>query len=367
MREDQVGFGGGEQHRQAEQRETLHSGIVYHYNVTMTAVTTLDAAGARLFAAERLGLPVTEVNTTPLAGGISNDVVLVETPSQRFVLKQALGQLRVKEDWFSDRDRIFREAAVLQRLEPLLPPGSVPQVLFVDRDHFCYAMTAAPAGSAMWKTSLMRGDVRARVAANIGRLHGELLRVSWNNDELAREFGDQTPFEQLRLQPYYEFTAQRNAEFQRQFEAAQTRCRTQRVSLVHGDWSPKNMMVSEDGSVMVIDFEVIHYGDPEFDIAFLLNHLMLKSLYRPDSARAYHEAARQYWQALAESVPGQAGYLEEGSLRQLPLLMLARLDGKSPAEYIKGEALRTNVRQLAEALLRNPPESMTELWTRMPQ
>ena len=53
---------------------------------------------------------------------------------------------------------------------------------------------------------------------------------------------------------------------------------TCRSVLVHGDFSPKNLLVSGD-RLVIIDCEVAWYGDPAFDLAFLLNHLCLKALY----------------------------------------------------------------------------------------
>lgn len=334
--------------------------------MTMTAIPALNTAGARAYVSDRLRLPVEAVITTPLSGGVSNDVVLVETPDSRFVLKQALGQLRVRENWFSDRDRILREARALERLAPLLPSGALPQVLFVDPAHFCYAMTAAPPDAEMWKSKLMRGEVSLAVAAALGKLHGALLQMTWNTPEWNCEFGDQTAFEQLRLHPYYEFTAKRYPEFRPQFQAAQEQCRHQRVSLVHGDWSPKNIMVSGE-SLMVIDFEVVHYGHPAFDTAFLLNHLILKSFHLPAFSDSYKAAAQHYWRALSENIPEQASSLERATLAQLPLLMLARMDGKSPVEYIQDNALRQNIRQYAQALLHEPPANLPEVWERLPQ
>lgn len=326
----------------------------------MTEIPALDAAGAPDYIARRFGITPEQVKVTALSGGISNDVLLIETPAERFVLKQALGQLRVRDYWASDRERILQEAAVLQRLAPVLPDDALPRVLFVDPSHYCYAMTAAPPGAQMWKTLLMRGDVSAAVAERIGALHGLLIRHSWDAPEYARDFGDQTNFEQLRLEPYYQFTAARHPELASCFAAAQHRCRTNRHSLVHGDWSPKNMMVSED-SVMIIDFEVVHCGDASFDVAFLLTHLMLKSFYNPAALPAYREAALQYWQSLTAAYPGAVEDLQAGTLLQWPLLLLARMDGKSPAEYIQQ---KDPIRAFAYDLLQRPPQTIAEAWER---
>jgi thiamine kinase-like enzyme len=122
-----------------------------------------------------------------------------------------------------------------------------------------------------------------------------------------------------------------------------------RESLVHGDWSPKNFLVSA-GAVMAIDFEVIHFGDPSFDTAFMLNHFLLKSFYRPQWVESYAEAAAGFWRTFISGIPREATWMERATLQHLGWLLLARVDGKSPAEYIRGPELQKRVRELERAL-----------------
>jgi aminoglycoside phosphotransferase (APT) family kinase protein len=329
-------------------------------------VLELDEKAAPAYVAERLGIDIGKITATSLGGGISNHVVLIETPEQRFVLKQSLPKLRVEEDWFSDRERIFRESSSLRKLSPLLPAGTLPEIVFEDRDQFAYAMTAAPARAETWKAKLMNGIVDLANAEEVARIQAFIMRVSWQSPEWEGEFGDQTAFEQLRLNPYYEVTADRHPELGPYFARAIERCRTHRCCLVHGDWSPKNMMV-DGGTVMAIDFEVIHYGDPSFDCAFLLNHLLLKSFHRPQWAALYRRAAESYWHTLVQAVPEDTGWLETATLEQVPLLLLARVDGKSPAEYIREPGLRTHIRQFAVDLLAKPALEVREVFKRLSQ
>ncbi|MCL5745510.1 MAG: aminoglycoside phosphotransferase family protein, partial [Acidobacteria bacterium] len=210
---------------------------------------------------------------TVLGGGISNTVLLVESGSCRFVLKQALGKLRVEQDWFSDRRRILRESRAMRALKPHFPPGAVPEILFEDRTNLIFAMSAAPEDAKTWKELLLAGEVDFEVAEQAGRMLASMVRISWKRPEWEEAYGDQTVFEQLRLDPYYRTTASRHPELGAHFTRLIEESRARRVSLVHGDWSPKNFLVSQ-GAMLAIDFEVIHFGDPAFDSAFLLNHLL---------------------------------------------------------------------------------------------
>lgn len=316
----------------------------------------LDPSSARRYLADR-GIEAGRI--TALGGGVSNVVLLVETSSGRFVLKQSLGKLRVAEDWFSDRARIFREGSALRVCGRMLASGAVPEVLFEDREHFAFAMSAASASARTWKELLLGGQTDDDTARCAGEMLGRMVAGTRHDAECAREFGDLTIFDQLRLDPYYRSTAARHPDLAHRFEALIEDCRARRVSLVHGDWSPKNFLV--DGSaVMAIDFEVCHFGNPAFDSAFLLNHLLLKSFYRPRRAASHARLASIFWQAFSERVPEESGWLGGATLAHLGGLLLARIDGKSPAEYIRDEGLKQRIRGWARRLLLDPPERIEQ-------
>lgn len=309
-------------------------------------------------ASDYLGYPCT---ATFLGGGVSNTVLLIESPKGRFVLKQSLGKLRVEQDWFSDRRRIFRESSAMRQLARVLPPGAVPEILFEDRENYLFAMSAAAPESEPWKDLLLRGEVYPDTAESIGGLLGTMIACTWKDLQAEAEFGDQTIFGELRLDPYYRSTASRHPDLAAWFGALIQESQSRRHSLVHGDWSPKNFLVS-GASVMAIDFEVIHFGDPSFDAAFLLNHLLLKSFYRPQSSVGLHAAARRFWTAVTEAVPPSNDWFETATIQHLGALLLARIDGKSPAEYIREEALKTEIRAYARRLILDPPKRIGDIY-----
>jgi 5-methylthioribose kinase len=295
------------------------------------------------------GLPSPD-NVCELGGGVSNTVLLVETAGCRIVLKQALAKLRVEQDWFSDPRRIFRESAAIARLAPVFPHGSLPEILFEDHENFAFAMTAAPPEAETWKARLMRGEVDPAIAARIGEMLSAMVNATWHSPTWERTFGDRTVFDELRLDPYYRATAARHPDLAAHFDRLIER---RALSLVHGDWSPKNFLVAGD-AVMAIDFEVIHFGDPAFDSCFLLNHLVLKAFYNPHCRDRYRTAAIRFQHALGDWA----------TLAHLGALMLARVDGKSPAEYLQPD-LRPRVRAFARDLILRPPASIEEVFDRL--
>jgi len=317
---------------------------------------TAETLGAYL--AERgLASDPAALSIRELGGGVSNCVSLIEGPGIRWVAKQSLRRLRVKDNWLSQRERVFREAAALRSLGPTLD-SAVPRVVHVDRANFLFVMTAAPEGSVVWKESLLDGQVRMQVAQRAGEMLAAMIKASQQEPALQHQFADRTVFDELRIDPYYRTTAARCEEAREALERLIEDSWGIQSSLVHGDYSPKNMLVCGD-SIFLIDFEVVHWGDPAFDSGFLLNHLMLKSFHQPQYAELYFRAARTFWKALSAGLNGAPVVdFEVMTVRHLGGLMLARMDGKSPVEYIRDEGVKSRVRRAAVRLLTVRPRKI---------
>jgi hypothetical protein len=321
----------------------------------------LDAESAPGWLAAR-GFPIADVRCTELGGGVSNRVILAEAPAFRAVLKQSLGRLKVEREWLSDRARIFREAEAMRWLAGRVSAGCVPKVLCEDRAGYAIAIEAAPPHATMWKTRLLAGESDRTHARVAGALLGSIVSASWNHPEAHRLFGDQTVFEELRIEPYYRFTAAGHPALNGYFESLIEKSHARRVSLVHGDWSPKNLLVGA-GEMWAIDWEVVHYGDPSFDAAFLLNHLLMKSIAMPGMRDDLTDLANEFNETLARALPPEADWIEAAALEHLPALLLARVDGKSPAEYLD-ESARDRARRLAISLMMKPAASVREAFAR---
>ena len=135
---------------------------------------------------------------------------------------------------------------------------------------------------------------------------------------------------------------------------------------MHGDVSPKNILAGPAGPVF-LDAECAWWGDPAFDLAFCLNHLLLKCLWTPHAQAGFlacFDAMAATYRAGVAWEPADA--LEARVARLLPGLFLARVDGKSPVEYITTEADKNRVRRVARALLAAPPtrlDAIRQAWT----
>ena len=293
-----------------------------------------------------------------LGGGVSNRVVLVEDATQGIVLKQSLPQLRVRDEWLAERARIHREWEVMRALRGILPADRLPVLLFQDKRRFLYAMRAAPAGSSDWKSRLLAGECGPATARLAGATLGLIVRGTWERPEFRQPFSDRSAFNQLRTDPYYRTVAKRHPRLAGPVADWIAESSARRVALVHGDWSPKNLLV-RPGQLVCIDFECAHFGDPSYDAAFMLNHLLLKAFHRPALAASYFHLARVTSCWTQGMLPREAlAWFEASSMRHLAFLMLARIDGKSPVEYLRAETVRNAVRQLSMDLIDSRPATL---------
>lgn len=330
----------------------------------------LSAENTAAYLQERPEFGSRRWQVTPLGGGISNAVLLAESGEVRIVLKQSLPKLRVQEDWYADRSRIRHECEAMRALAPHLPDGAVPRILFEDAENYLFAMEAAPRGARTWKSLLLEGNADEAITGKIAVALAAMFRVTWRSPEWESKFSDQGVFDQLRLDPYYRFTATKFPDLAEHFYSRVHDAQTRRCSLVHGDWSPKNFLVSgsavNNSAVMAIDFEVVHYGDPAFDAAFLLNHLLLKCFHQPQWADRYRRLAARFSEVLMERLPDDADWFESATCRHLGCLLLARIDGKSPAEYIVGDRVKQKVREYASRVIAQPPHSIKVIFEDAP-
>lgn len=285
---------------------------------------------------------------------------MVEEAGRRFVVKRALAKLRVRDDWFADTGRSRVEQAYL-RVAGALVPDSVPRILFAAPEAGWFAMEYLGDGFTNWKTQLLSGTADVKASQRAGEVMGMIHRATWGDADLAREFDTGENFHQLRLEPYLETTARRVPDLAAPLMAEAARLRSTALALVHGDFSPKNILLTPDRLVL-LDAEVGWFGDPVFDAAFLLNHFFLKALFHYDRPEAMLESARIYWAAYSNALGthSDAG-MEARAVRLVLCLMLARIHGKSPVEYLPKEGQQNLVTTFVRAHLPHPPPGLADL------
>jgi aminoglycoside phosphotransferase (APT) family kinase protein len=279
------------------------------------------------------------------------------------VVKRALEKLRVKDDWFADTVRNRYEQAYMRYANEIVP-GSVPRILHADHDRNFFAMEYLGAGWTNWKTELLAGRIEARYGRIAGETLGAIHQASWDESALREAFATTGNFIKLRIEPYLLTTGARNPTLETHFKAEARRLASVSLALVHGDFSPKNIMLHPSSArMMILDCEVAWFGDPAFDVAFFANHLLLKALHRPADKeghlsimtsflKAYRIGLGRYWSKA----------LETRATRLLLMLLLARVDGKSPVEYLLDKPGKLGlVREFVTRELPRPPDTFATL------
>jgi len=311
----------------------------------------------------RMGLVGTHtgVALTALAGGVSSAIYRAELPRGVVCVKRALSRLKVAAEWRAPVERNRYEADWL-RVAGSAVPGAAPRVLGEDAVGGAFAMEwLPPERFPAWKELLRDGTAPAGTAAAVGETLGRLHAATADRPELAARFATAGIFEAIRIEPYLLATAHAHPEVGQRLRMLASVTRSTARVLVHGDFSPKNLLIGPHGPA-VVDAECAWYGDPAFDLAFVLNHLLLKGVWRPLHAEAYLHAFAALVAAYFGHVRWEpAAAVEARAAALLPGLMLARIDGKSPVEYITSAPDKNRVREFALAHLVHPAAQLGAL------
>jgi len=298
-----------------------------------------------------------------LSGGVSCEVFAIETGGRSFCVKRALEKLRVAADWRAPAERSHAEVAWME-LVGKLDARLVPQILGEDRERHLFAMAYLPPSDyPVWKTLLADGNVEPEFAAQVGDALARIHAATAGREDIARAFANGAQFHALRIEPYLLYTAAQNPDVAEKICKLARGVEGARIALMHGDVSPKNILRGPGGPVF-LDAETCCYGDPAFDLAFCLNHLLLKGAWHREHASAYGAS----FGALKSAYFAKADWEEHAGLEQrtaalLAAFLLARVDGKSPVEYLSEDG-RVFARAMAKEFLMAGPETLDAMLAR---
>jgi 5-methylthioribose kinase len=304
------------------------------------------------------------VRVRELTGGVSNVVLRVDVSDRRpFVIKQCREWLRVAMEWHARLERIWTEQAALELLAAILPGGTVPFIEFEDRPNYLFAMTCAPDDAVTWKSQLMAGEVKSEIASRLGIILAEIHDKAPGHPLLGAILSDISLFDELRVDPYYRTIARAHPDLKARVESliAAMQVPEHERTLVLGDFSPKNILVHNDGLIL-LDFECAHAGDAAFDLGFFLTHLLLKTIRAAASDRAFSSEYAGLGSLFLSTYMDSRGIdsharsnLSRRAILHTAACCLARVDGKSPVEYLDAQGQATARSFAREALRTEPP------------
>lgn len=271
---------------------------------------------------------------TRLPGGVSSDVYHVDLPSGSVCVKKVLAKLNVSSDWRAPVERVHSEVAWF-RFAGRIAPGNVPTVLAEDRASHLFVMNYFDSAThPCWKNLLRDGVVDPAFAAKVGETIARIHGASAGSDTVRNEFATYDFFMALRIDPYLLTAAKAHPDREARIREIASNLANARIALMHGDLSPKNILAGSDGPI-ILDAETACYGDPAFDLAFCLNHLLLKCVWKPAHIRDYCASFDSLRGAYLARVDWEDAFmLERRASALLAALLLARIDGKSPVEYL---------------------------------
>jgi len=300
-----------------------------------------------------------DIRARALTGGVSSVVIEIDGPTFALVVKQPLARLRVAEEWLANRNRIFAEARALE-LAASLTPGRVPRLVDFDEVYGAITLEAAPRGWRSWKEQLFDASAERGTALGLGETLAIWHSVTAGEGRLGAPLADTETFTELRVKPYHLTVAEHRDDLRASIEGVLGRMDERRLCVVHGDFSPKNVL-SGSGGFWILDFEVAHVGDPVFDVAFMLHHLILKAVHTRSVDRLL-ELARAFTSAYRATARNDVFDDPRYLAAQIGCLLVARVEGKSPAEYLTAED-RTAIDAEGTRLLLEGRGSLESFWS----
>ena len=295
-----------------------------------------------------------------LTGGVSNVVLAVQTPSKDLVLKQALAELKVATKWEADQRRAIVEAHAIETFHAL-SPQQVPALVDYDPDLFTLVLERVPHSATVWKSDLLEGTIYPEIGAKLGHTLATWHNFGRSSEESRKKFSEDLLFEQLRITPFYGTVAGKNPSLSPRIMSLVKELKSEKTTLVHGDFSPKNIMISEDQDIYILDFEVTHTGNPVFDLAFLTAHLLCKFYREQDSHN--RGLLRQTAQDFLKAYDAESEITHAPSLAwHTALIALARVEGTSLVNYLDESAQIGLTKLCKGALSATAPMNLLELF-----
>jgi 5-methylthioribose kinase len=233
-----------------------------------------------------------------------------------------------------------------------ITPDSVPDLVDFDPEEFTLTMERLPRACTVWKSDLLDGVIKPSIGADLGSILATWHNFGADNKEARDAYMEDSLFDQLRVTPFYRAVAKVNPSLDNRIQELITEISTEKVTLVHGDFSPKNIMISGSNKPIVLDFEVMHTGNPVFDLGFVSAHLLCKYLRTEDSTQRalLSDTAISFINSYAQTCNTEVA---KSLPHHVAVIALARVEGVSPVNYLE-TAGKARVQSVTKAALANP-------------
>lgn len=282
----------------------------------------------------RVDLPLGPIlRVEQLTGGVSSIVLHVCDGESSVIVKQARSELDVPDSWSADPRRSHVEAEALRLMDGIVP-GCVPRVLAEDEDLHVIVMEAAPEDWRNYKALLLEGTASPHPSRHVGELLATWHSSTAGGNPIPKIFYRPDALVELRVEPFFLSVARKQPEFSEVALRAASFLSSDGCCLVHGDATPKNVLVSPDESQFwLLDAEVMHFGRPELDVAMWTAHLLIKGHRTEGSSKTAALALSEF--ASAYRASDAMDLLVDDELRVLvAAVVYARIFGTSRVDYL---------------------------------
>ena len=302
----------------------------------------------------------TQIRVMSLGDGLKNRVYYVATSNESWIVKQAHSRAQLKERWWLDRKRIFAETNCIEVLSQFLAPEIIPEVLLEDRTDFILVTTAPPHNSVLWENALHAGRIDLQIAVQCGELLATVHNETAGVPEIKSMFKETKAFEQLRIEPHYDYIVNAYPDLKKAVAARSNRLLKESICLVHADMRPRNVWIN-NGQLYLVDFATAHYGYPTFDLAFYAADMVVKAMQNSTQKAAYLEAINVFWNGYFQLASYKGvKEVEKQAVHDLGCLLLSATDGRQPAK-IEDEHVAGLSRRIAQSLLFTKLEKIEDI------
>lgn len=214
-----------------------------------------------------------------LSGGIINRIFRAKTEKGVFVLKQFLDKAKIDKNIRLSPKRFFYEKYAINYLDRILDKKITPPIVFFDDKNKIICMKDLGVNNRL-DNLMLSNRLKPDVFSKIGKVLAEIHNKSFFNDSLSLLF-DNEEFQELKFDYRYYRTMKYSSLIYARDELIQN-CRKNKITFIHNDLKINNFFVLDNNKFCLIDYEGSYYGDPAFEVGYLLGHLFVYYFNQPN-------------------------------------------------------------------------------------
>ena len=296
-----------------------------------------------------------------LTGGVSSEVYHVKTNKNNYCIKRSLKRLLVKKKWIANTNRIKFEYLWLKHCQNILKRNIPNTYEFNNKKKYIVMEYLKTSQYKTLKQLYFNKIININTIRSISK-HLYKIHSNSSNYKTKKTFeGNYKNFYDLRLDPYFNEVGRVYPKYKGYIKKINENYIKHSNTLVHGDFSPKNILVGKN-KIIYLDAECCNFGDPVFDLVFFTNHLLIKSIFFKDKSQEFIKLYISFYREYLSNLSTKHfnSYIDR-IIKMTPIMLLSRVDGKSPVEYINKVKIKNIIRKKSFLLLDSKISSLNDI------